>query len=257
MKVQITILGTGTSQGIPVIGSTHPVCLSDDPRDKRLRVSSVIEIEGQRFIIDCGPDFRQQMLTNNIDRFDALLFTHEHADHTAGLDDLRPFFFRQGAIQCYMSQRVEDSLNERFRYMMTRTDKYPGVADLDIHLFDTDDFIINGVKVTPIRADHGFLPVHGFRFGNLAYMTDVKTIEPAEKEKLKGLDVLIINALREEEHLSHLNVKEALELVREIEPKRTYFTHISHHLGFHAAVEKSLPENVFLAYDNLKITIDS
>lgn len=257
MKVKITILGTGTSQGIPVIGSDHPVCLSEDFRDKRLRVSSAIEVDDQRFVIDCGPDFRQQMLTNGIHKFDALLFTHEHADHTAGLDDLRPFFFRQGAIQCYMSQRVEDSLQERFRYMMTTTDKYPGVADLDVHLFEEEDFTINGITVTPVKADHGFLPVHGFRIGNLAYMTDVKTIEPQEKEKLKGLDVLIINALRKEPHRTHLNVEEALDLVRELQPKRTYFTHISHHLGFHEEVEKSLPENVFLAYDGLQITSDS
>jgi len=257
MKVKITILGTGTSQGIPVIGSDHPVCLSKDPRDKRLRVSSAIEVEGKRFVIDCGPDFRQQMLVNDINSFDALLFTHEHADHTAGLDDLRPFFFRQGAIQCYMSDRVHESLQERFRYMMTTTDKYPGVADLDVHIFDTDDFIVEGISITPVGADHGLLPVHGFRIGNLAYMTDVKTMKPAEKQKLLGLDVLIINALRYEAHRTHLNVEEALELVRELQPKRTYFTHISHHLGFHAEVEKSLPENVFLAYDNLQITTDS
>jgi phosphoribosyl 1,2-cyclic phosphate phosphodiesterase len=253
MKVKITILGTGTSQGIPVIGSDHPVCLSEDSRDKRLRVSSAIEVDDQRFVIDCGPDFRQQMLTNGIHKFDALLFTHEHADHTAGLDDLRPFFFRQGAIQCYMSQRVEDSLQERFRYMMTTTDKYPGVADLDVHLFEEEDFTINGITVTPVKADHGFLPVHGFRIGNLAYMTDVKTIEPQEKEKLKGLDV----CKPSKNHRTHLNVEEALDLVRELQPKRTYFTHISHHLGFHEEVEKSLPENVFLAYDGLQITSDS
>lgn len=257
MKVKITILGTGTSQGIPVIGSDHPVCLSSDPRDKRLRVSSAIEVDGKRFIVDCGPDFRQQMLANDIKSLDALLFTHEHADHTAGLDDLRPFFFRQGAIQCYMSDRVHNSLQERFQYMMAKENRYPGVADLDVHLFDADDFFIEGIKVTPIKADHGFLPVHGFRIGKLAYMTDVKTIEQEEKDKLKNLDVLIINALRFETHRTHLNVKEALELVSELQPKRTYFTHISHHLGFHAQVEKTLPESVFLAYDTLQITTDS
>ncbi len=257
MKVKITLLGTGTSQGIPIIGSDHPVCHSDDSRDKRLRVSCAIEVGGKRFIVDCGPDFRQQMLANNISQFDALLFTHEHADHTAGLDDLRPFFFRQGAIQCFMSKRVEDSLQERFRYIMTKIDKYPGVPDLEVSLFDTDDFTVNGINIIPVKADHGFLPVHGFRIGNLAYMTDVKTIDPVELQKLRGLDILIINALRKESHKSHLNLEEALDIVRELQPKRTYFTHISHHLGFHEEVEKSLPENVFLAYDGLELTTES
>ncbi|PRP66721.1 MBL fold metallo-hydrolase [Nonlabens agnitus] len=257
MKVKLTILGTGTSQGIPVIGSDHPVCLSTDPRDTRLRVSAAIEVDDKRFIIDCGPDFRQQMLTNRINHFDALLFTHEHADHTAGLDDLRPFFFRQGAIQCYMSQRVQESLEDRFSYMFKEEDKYPGVADLDIHLFDTDDLIIDGVIIKPILASHGFIPVHGFRIGDVAYMTDVKTIEAEEKEKLKNLDILVINALRYEPHKTHLNVEEALALVEELQPKRTYFTHISFHLGFHAEVEKKLSENVFLAYDTLQLTSHS
>ncbi len=254
MKVKITILGTGTSQGIPIIGSDHPVCHSKDPRDKRLRVSAAIEVGNKRFLIDCGPDFRQQMLTNHIKRFDALLFTHEHADHTAGLDDLRPFFFRQGAIQCYMTPRVKESLVERFAYMFKEEDKYPGVADLDIHLFENDALVIEGIPITPIRASHGFIPVHGFRVGDIAYMTDVKTIEPAEKEKLKNLDILVINALRHEKHRTHLNVDEALELINELQPKQTYFTHISHHLGFHEKVEKELPENVFLAYDTLQLT---
>jgi len=254
MKVEITILGTGTSQGIPVIGSDHPVCLSEDPRDKRLRVSAAVEVDGRRFIIDCGPDFRQQMLANNINSFDALLFTHEHADHTTGLDDLRPFFFRQGAIQCYLTSRVKDSLRERFSYIFKEEDKYPGVADLDLHLFKEEDFFVDDIKITPVLASHGFIPVHGFRIGDVAYMTDVKTIEPAEKEKLKNLDILIINALRYEPHKTHLNVDEALALVEELQPKRTYFTHISHHLGFHKEVEKSLPDNVFLAYDTLKLT---
>lgn len=254
MEVKITILGTGTSQGIPVIGSSHPVCLSDNPKDKRLRVSAMIEVNDKRFIIDCGPDFRQQMLTQQISSIDAMLFTHEHADHTAGLDDLRPFYFRQGNLQCYMTSRVHKALQERFNYIFTTKNKYPGVATLDVHEFENESFIVNGVTVIPVLADHGFIPVHGFRIGDVAYMTDVKTIAQGEKEKLKGLDVLVLNMLREEPHATHLNLEEALELVRELQPKRTYFTHISHHLGFHDEVEKSLPENVFLAYDNLEIT---
>jgi phosphoribosyl 1,2-cyclic phosphate phosphodiesterase len=253
MDIKLTFLGTGTSQGIPVIGSDHPVCKSTDAKDKRLRVSVLIEIGDIRLVVDCGPDFREQMLRQHVKAIDAVLFTHEHADHTAGLDDLRPFYFRQGDLHCYMTSRVQKSLTERFDYIFTTKNKYPGVPTLDVHLFDNEPFSVKGVEVTPIEADHGYLPVHGFRVGNVAYMTDVKTISDVEKEKLKNLDVFIINALREEPHNSHLNIKEALELVKELQPKRTYFTHISHHLGFHEEVEKQLPENVFLAYDNLSL----
>jgi phosphoribosyl 1,2-cyclic phosphate phosphodiesterase len=254
MEVKITVLGTGTSQGIPVIGSSHPVCLSDNPKDKRLRVSVMLEVNSERFIIDCGPDFRQQMLMQEVSTIDAVLFTHEHADHTAGLDDLRPFYFRQGNLHCYMTSRVHKALKERFSYIFTTINKYPGVATLDVHEFKNEPFEINGVQVIPVLADHGFIPVHGYRIANVAYMTDVKTIATGEKEKLKNLDVLILNMLRKETHATHLNLEEALDLVRELKPKRTYFTHISHHLGFHDEVEKILPENVFLAYDNLQIT---
>lgn len=253
--MKITILGTGTSQGIPVIGSTHPVCLSDDPRDKRLRVSAMIEIDDQCFVIDCGPDFRQQMLHHQVSKIDAMLFTHEHADHTAGLDDLRPFFFRQGAIHCHMTSRVHKALQERFSYMFATENKYPGVADLTIHEFINDPFTVNGVTITPVLASHGYIPVHGFRVGDFAYMTDVKTIDPEERHKLKGLKVLVLNMLREKPHKTHLNLEEALELINDLQPEATYFTHISHHLGFHKEVEAQLPENVYLAYDNLTITI--
>jgi phosphoribosyl 1,2-cyclic phosphate phosphodiesterase len=253
MEVKITILGTGTSQGIPVIGSSHPVCLSENPKDKRLRVSAMFEVNDKRFIIDCGPDFRQQMLTQEVSDINAMLFTHEHADHTAGLDDLRPFYFRQGDLHCYMTSRVHKALQERFSYIFTTVNKYPGVATLEVHEFENESFEIEGVPVTPVLADHGYIPVHGYRIGDVAYMTDVKTIASSEKEKLKNLDVLVLNMLRKETHATHLNLEEALELVRELQPKRTYFTHISHHLGFHDEVQKTLPENVFLAYDNLKI----
>ncbi|PQJ32626.1 MBL fold metallo-hydrolase [Nonlabens arenilitoris] len=253
--MKITILGTGTSQGIPVIGSDHPVCKSTDSRDKRLRVSAMIEHQGKRLVIDCGPDFRQQMLRHNVSHLDGVLFTHEHADHTAGLDDLRPFFFRQGEINCYMTSRVHLALQERFSYMFATVNKYPGVADLTVHEFKNDSFDVSGITVTPVLADHGFIPVHGFKINNFAYMTDVKTITDVEKQKLKNLDVLVLNMLREQEHYTHLNLKEALELVRELQPQRTYFTHISHHLGFHEEVEKNLPEGVFLAYDNLEINL--
>lgn len=253
--MKITILGTGTSQGIPVIGSDHPVCMSSDPKDKRQRVSALIEIAGKTLVIDCGPDFRNQMLSNNVKKLDALLFTHEHADHTAGLDDLRPFYFRQGYLHCFMTERVLASLKERFGYIFATENRYPGVPDLDITLFEEQSFFIDDIEVIPVLADHGFLPVHGFRIENFAYMTDVKTIAPAELDKLRGLDVLIINMLRDEPHKTHLNREEALEIVDLLKPKKTYFTHISHHLGFHAAVEETLPENVHLAYDNLVINL--
>ncbi|MGB3591525.1 MAG: MBL fold metallo-hydrolase [Nonlabens sp.] len=254
MQVKLTFLGTGTSQGIPIIGSKHPVCLSTDSRDKRLRVSVLIEVEDTILIVDCGPDFRQQMLKHNVSRFDGLLFTHEHADHTAGVDDLRPFYFRQGDIPCYMTVRVEEALKDRFKYIFATVDKYPGVPTLEVNNFSNAPFTINGTMVTPVEASHGYLPVHGFRVGNVAYMTDVKTIEQEERKKLENLDVLIINMLRDEPHPSHLNLDEAMDLINELKPKRTYFTHISHHLGFHAQAQARLPENVFLAYDNLTIT---
>ncbi|GAK77353.1 MBL fold metallo-hydrolase [Nonlabens ulvanivorans] len=253
--MKITILGTGTSQGIPVIGSDHPVCKSTDSKDKRLRVSAMIEYKDKRLVIDCGPDFRQQMLRHDVSHLDGVLFTHEHADHTAGLDDLRPFFFRQGEINCHMTSRVHKALQERFSYMFATVNKYPGVADLTVHEFENDSFMASGIKIIPVLADHGFIPVHGFRIEDFAYMTDVKTISTSEKQKLKNLDVLVLNMLREQEHHTHLNLEEALELVRELQPQRTYFTHISHHLGFHEEVEKNLPEGVFLAYDNLEINL--
>ncbi|WP_124981449.1 MBL fold metallo-hydrolase [Nonlabens xiamenensis] len=253
MEVKITLLGTGTSQGIPIIGSTHPVCLSQDPKDKRLRVSALIEVQGKRFVIDCGPDFRQQMLRHKITRLDAVFFTHEHADHTAGLDDLRPFYFRQGDLECFMTPRVHKALQERFHYIFTTENKYPGVATLNVHEFGNESFIADGVKITPVLADHGYIPVHGFRIGNFAYMTDVKTIADSEKQKLRGLDVLVLNMLRKEPHPTHLNMEEAMVLIEELQPNRTYFTHISHHLGFHEEVQQTLPENVYLGYDNLEI----
>jgi phosphoribosyl 1,2-cyclic phosphate phosphodiesterase len=251
MDIKLTFLGTGTSQGIPIIGSNHPVCKSKDIKDKRLRVSVLFEVGDVAIVVDCGPDFRQQMLRQQVSSIDAVFFTHEHADHTAGLDDLRPFYFRQGDLHCYMTERVKKSLEERFQYIFTTKDKYPGVPTLDVHLFDLENFEVNGVEIIPIEADHGFLPVHGFRIGDVAYMTDVKTISEKEKLKLHDLDILVINALREESHKSHLNVEEAIELVKELKPKRTYFTHISHHLGFHEKVQETLPAGVYLAYDNL------
>ena len=253
--IKITFLGTGTSQGIPIIGSKHPVCLSDDPKDKRLRVSISLEWEDYFFVIDCGPDFRQQMRALNAGRLDGIVFTHEHADHTAGLDDIRPFFFRQGNINMHMTERVQASLNKRFDYIFNDENKYPGAPSVNVHTIEkASSFNLGNKKVIPVEVMHYKMPVMGYRIDHFAYLTDVKTIAKEEKDKLRNLDVLVVNALRIEPHPSHLNLEEALDLIAELKPNRAYLTHISHLLGFHADIEKNLPENVFLAYDNLEIT---
>jgi phosphoribosyl 1,2-cyclic phosphate phosphodiesterase len=251
----VTFLGTGTSQGIPVIGSDHPVCHSNDPKDKRLRVSVLIEINGANIVIDCGPDFRQQMLSNPIERLDAILFTHEHSDHTVGLDDIRPFFFKQGDIPVYAHQRVMESLQRRFDYIFTSKDKYPGAPNVQEYIIDDEPFTVKGTEVIPVNVMHNRLQVYGFRLSNFAYITDAKTIEKQEIDKLYGLDALVINALRKESHHSHFSLDEALEFIQTVQPKRAYLTHISHLLGFHEEIQAQLPKNVFLAYDNLQITL--
>ena len=253
--MKITFLGTGTSQGIPIIGSTHPVCLSEDSRDKRLRVSALVQWDGFSVLIDCGPDFRQQLLRTDCTQIDAVLFTHEHSDHTAGLDDLRPFFYRHGPLDIYAQERVLKSLYKRFDYIFVTENKYPGVLTLNAHPITETPFSIGTKEVQPIKVLHNSLPILGFRIGEFAYITDAKTISDLEVEKLQNLDVLVINALRIEPHVSHFNLEEALAFIKLVNPKRAFLTHISHHLGFHETVEKSLPPNVKLAYDQLQISI--
>lgn len=253
--LKITFLGTGTSQGIPVIGSSHPVCLSDNPKDKRLRVSVLLEWEDYTFVIDCGPDFRQQMLVNGVRKLDGILYTHEHNDHTAGLDDIRPFYFRQGAISIYAREEVVNALRQRFAYIFTIEDKYPSAPDLKVNLIDETPFFLGNARVVPIKVMHGRLEMFGYRINDFAYITDAKTVADEEIEKLKGIKVLVINALRIEPHPTHFNLEEALDFVEKVNPEKAYFTHIGHKLGFHDEVEKNLPENVFLAYDNLKIEL--
>ncbi len=253
--MKITFLGTGTSQGIPIIGSTHPVCLSEDSRDKRLRVSALVQWDGFSVLIDCGPDFRQQLLRTDCTQIDAVLFTHEHSDHTAGLDDLRPFFYRHGALDIYAQERVLKSLYKRFDYIFVTENKYPGVLTLNAHPITETPFSIGTKEVQPIKVLHNSLPILGFRIGGFAYITDAKTISDLEVEKLQNLDVLVINALRIEPHVSHFNLEEALAFIKLVNPKRAFLTHISHHLGFHETVEKSLPPNIKLAYDQLQISI--
>ncbi|MBS1534087.1 MAG: MBL fold metallo-hydrolase [Bacteroidetes bacterium] len=254
--MKVYFLGTGTSQGIPVIGSQHSVCKSDDPKDKRLRVSVWIHWDEHSYVIDCGPDFRQQMLTSGCQKIDGILYTHEHADHTAGLDDIRPFNFRQGALPIFAHARVIANLQKRFDYVFETENKYPGAPSVQpIEVVPDVPFKIGNKMAIPINVDHGRLQVFGYRIDDFAYLTDVKTIEPGEVEKLKGVKVLVVNALREEPHHSHFNLQEALDFIALVQPERTYLTHISHLFGFHEEVQKKLPESVFLAYDNLEITL--
>ena len=254
--MKITFLGTGTSQGIPIIGSTHPVCLSTDEKDKRLRVSVLIEWDAYTYVIDCGPDFREQMLRSKCKKLDGILFTHEHSDHTAGLDDIRPFnFMQKQAMPIYAHERVISALKERFAYIFETENKYPGAPSVDINVVRNEAFQLNGKTVMPINVMHDKLQVFGYRLGDFAYITDMKTIATEEIEKLNNLNVLVVNALRKEEHPSHMNLSEALDFINKVKPERAYLTHISHLMGFHEQVQQDLPENVYLAYDNLKITI--
>mgnify|MGYP003634083053 CR=1 FL=1 len=254
--MKITFLGTGTSQGIPVIGSNHPVCLSENSKDKRLRVSVLISWDDYNYVIDCGPDFRQQMLTNPIDKLDGILFTHEHSDHTAGIDDIRPYFFRQGDIPIYAHERVLESLKVRFSYIFANEDRYPGAPAVQMNEVKNNvSFKIGDTIVFPVEVKHNRLQVFGYRIKDFVYLTDVKTISEEEIKKIMNAKVIVINALRIQPHHSHFNLEEALAFIKKVNPAKAYLTHISHLLGFHDEVEKTLPENVYLAYDNLTITI--
>ena len=253
--LKITFLGTGTSQGIPVVGSNHPVCKSIDHKDKRLRSSILIQWKSFNFIIDCGPDFRYQMLRSNCNKVDAVFFTHEHSDHVSGIDDLRPFYFNHGDIEIYAHKRVVSNIKNRFNYIFNNDNNYPGVPVINPIEIDNDVFKVNGLNITPINVKHNKLQVFGYRLKDFAYITDMKTISDFEISKLSNLKVLVLNCLRIEEHHSHLNLKEALDLVKIIKPKICYFTHISHYLGFHKEVESNLPDNIFLAYDQLTIKV--
>lgn len=253
--MKVTLLGTGTSQGVPIIGSDHPVCKSSDPKDKRLRVSALLEWGDKTYVIDSGPDFRQQMLANDVSKIDGILYTHEHNDHVIGLDDVRPFYFRQGNIAVYAHKRVMNELKKRFEYIFAIEDKYPGAPTLDENIITNEAFTLGQKKVIPINVYHGQLQVFGFRVDDFAYVTDAKYIADEEIDKLKGVKVLVLNALRKDEHRTHLNLEQAIEVAQKIGAGQTYFTHISHHMGFHKDVEKKLPENIHLGYDNLQIEL--
>jgi phosphoribosyl 1,2-cyclic phosphate phosphodiesterase len=250
---RLVFLGSGTSQGVPVIGCHCPVCVSVDLKDKRLRSSVLFQIDEKNIVVDTGPDFRQQMLREKVQHLDAILFTHEHKDHVAGLDDVRAFNFKQKRdMPVFADERVLNALRREFFYVFT-PNPYPGVPAIQLNAIENKDFEAVGIQFKPVEVMHHLLPVFGFRYKNIAYITDAKTIAKEEIIKLKGLDVLIINALRIEEHLSHFNLAQALEMIEMLEPKKAYLTHVSHYLGKHSEVEKGLPSNVHVAYDGLAI----
>lgn len=253
--MKVTILGSGTSQGVPVIGCDCSVCTSLDYRDNRFRTSIHIAINGKSFIVDSGPDFRQQVLRARIQTLDALLFTHEHKDHTAGMDDIRAFNFKQQKdIPIYGRAQVLEQLKREYAYVFSEK-KYPGIPQVETHVITNEPYKAAGIDIIPIEVMHHRLPVFGFRIQDFTYITDAKTIAKEECEKIKGSKVLIINALQKQSHLSHLTLDEAIDFAREMDADQTYFTHISHRMGKHASVSQELPEGIHLAYDGLEIML--
>ena len=253
--MKLTFLGTGTSTGVPEVGCKCEVCTSRDPRDARLRCSALLTHEGINILIDCGPDFRAQMLRADVARLDALILTHKHYDHTAGIDDLRPYT-KLKAFPIFADDDTARQVRSMFPYCFYEV-KYPGVPNIELRsIEDMKPFSVGGIEVVPIRVFHGALPIVGYRFGKLAYITDMSSIEPMELEKLKGVEVLVINALRfSKPHRSHQTVLEALRVVDYLSPRETYFTHMMHHIGLHAKIEKCLPAGVYFAYDGLVVEI--
>ncbi len=253
--MKITFLGTGTSQGVPLIACTCEVCTSEDTRDKRLRTSILVECEGISIVVDTGPDFRQQMLREKVKKLDAVVFTHEHKDHIAGLDDIRAFnFILKRKIDVYASDRVQDAIRREFAYIFSDT-KYPGIPEIELHTIQNKPFEIQGIPIIPIEVLHYKLSVFAFRFGDFVYITDANAISQQEKKKIVGCKILVINALRRQAHVSHFTLQEALDLIAELKPEKAYLTHISHQLGKHSNIEKELPSGVFQAYDGLQIQL--
>ena len=249
----ITFLGTGTSQGIPVIACPCEICNSKDARDQRLRTSVMISVDGKNVVIDSGPDFRQQMLREKVKAIEGIVFTHEHKDHIAGLDEVRAFnYFNKWRAQVYCDARVEVALKREFAYAFIEK-KYPGTPEIDINVIDNEPFEVADILFNPVEVKHMHLPVFGYRVGDFSYITDANFIAEEEKDKLRNSKVLVLNALRKELHPSHFNLEQALELARELNAEMTYFTHISHQLGLHAVVESTLPPNIRLAYDGMKL----
>jgi phosphoribosyl 1,2-cyclic phosphate phosphodiesterase len=255
-SIKITVLGSGTSQGVPVIACECPVCKSADSKDKRLRSSILISIGEENYVIDSGPDFRQQMLVNKVKSLRGILFTHEHKDHVAGLDDVRAFNYKeQRDMEVFCTERVSEALKREFQYVFSG-DRYPGIPQINLNIIDNNSFNLPcGVNVQPIEVMHYKMPVLGYRIGNFTYITDAKTVSDVEIEKIKGTEVLIVNALHQSEHISHFNLIEALDFIHKVKPAKAYLTHISHLFGVHSDIEKMLPNNVFTAYDGLQISM--
>ncbi|RQO75013.1 MBL fold metallo-hydrolase [Pedobacter sp. KBW06] len=251
--MKVTFLGTGTSQGIPVITCNCVVCQSADHRNKRLRVSVLLEMGDKTIVIDSGPDFRYQMLRANVKDLDAILYTHEHKDHVAGLDDIRPFnYLLKKNIDIYATERVQQALRREFSYIFAEV-HYPGLPQIDMHTISDEVFKIGKTEIIPLNIMHYKLPILGFRVHDFTYITDAKTISEETIAKVRGTKVLVINALQHEEHISHFTLQEAVDFAKKIGAEMTYLTHISHNLGLHEEVEKELPENIKLAYDGLSI----
>ncbi len=253
--MKITFLGTGTSQGVPIIACECAVCQSADSKDKRLRASVLVETENTNFIIDTGPDFRYQMLREGVKKLDAVVFTHEHKDHMAGFDDIRGFNWKtQMPMEVYATPNVEIALKRDFHYAFAEK-RYPGVPSLNLHILDNNPFEVGDLVLTPIEVLHYKLPVFGYRVGDFSYITDVNFIAEAEKEKLKGSKVLVLSALRQSEHISHYSLEQAIEVAQEIGAEQTYFIHMSHQMGLHEEVDAQLPEGMNLSYDGLVLEI--
>lgn len=249
--MKITFLGTGTSQGVPVIACDCDICLSSDKHDKRLRTSLLLESDDVVLLFDAGPDFRQQMLRENVKKLDAILLTHEHRDHISGMDDVRAFNYKsQDAIDIYAEERVQKAIVKEYSYVFSEY-QYPGIPKMRLNSIPDHNFEIRGINIIPIRVFHYRLPVYGFRVGNFAYITDANYIPEESKEKLFGVKYLVINALRKEKHISHFSLREAVDIIKEISPKKAFLTHISHQMGYHAEVTKELPPEIRLAYDGL------
>ncbi len=251
--MKIRFLGTGTSTGNPELLCKCEVCTSNDIRDWRLRASALVEMQGHNILIDCGPDFRMQMLKTDITHLDGVLITHEHYDHVGGIDDLRPFC-KTGPVHIYAEDYVAEAIKSRIPYVF-KENKYPGVPDIELHTIKNTPFKIGKIEIIPIRLLHGRLPILGYRIGNMAYLTDLKYIPEEEFDKLENLDVLIMSALRPQEHISHQTVESALLNIGKIKPEKAYIIHMSHHFGLHAVMEKQMPENVFVTYDGLEVII--
>lgn len=251
--MKITFLGTGTSQGVPVIACDCRTCQSEDPRDKRLRTSLLLETSGVTLLFDAGPDFRQQMLREHVCRLDAILLTHEHKDHIAGLDDVRAFNYKsQDAIDIFSEERVLKAVRKEYSYVFSEF-QYPGIPKMRLNPIDDQSFSLKGIEIIPLRVFHYRLPVYGFRIDNFAYITDANYIPEESKEKLLGVKYLVINALRKEKHISHFSLREAVDFIRQISPKKAFITHISHQMGRHADVSAELPPEITLAYDGLSL----